>query len=423
MSNLPSSMQKAISNLVLTQEFWASLVLYLRFVDVDALQDKPRALGQPKDAAFRAGTDGTHLYYSRKFMEKLTPSVCSFVLAHEAAHCMLLHMHRIYEVASMTNGNGAQYHTDDLGRKLFRHPRIWNMAGDYVINLMLKASGFNLWKDCLLDAKYKGMSTEQVYKELLKNTITTAGGDGGGNGGGTPDPRIGGDIVMPADNTDHKAEVEEWKERITAAAAIAKGRGHLPADVEGYIEELSKPQYPVWHVLEQYVDTCIRSGRDSSWKYPDRSMWPYGIVMPSDYDEVVPHVFLWYDTSGSVSNEQLQAFHTIGGDIIRNLHPEKLSLGFCDAAVHGEPIEVTSDSDWPSRVSVTGRGGTSFKPPFKWMEEAHIQPTVCIYLTDLMGDFPDFPPPFPVLWVSTEEGSAPWGDTLNLPTGFEEEER
>lgn len=415
-SKLPLPMQRAISNLVLTQEFWASIVLHLRFVEVK----EPPPLLAPFAETFRAGTDGTHLFYSRKFMEGLTPAVASFVLAHEAAHAMLLHLVRIYE-ASGIGGNGFTYHKDKLGRKLAKDPTLWNCAGDYVINLMLKDSGFTLWDQCLLDTRFAGMTTEQVYK-ILKQENPGGGGGTGGSPGGQPDPRIGGDLVMPEAGTDHKTEAEAWKERITAAAAVAKSRGHLPASIEGLIEEMTKPQYPVWHLLEQYVDTCIRSGRDSSWKYPDRTMWPYGIVLPSDYDETIPHVFLWYDTSGSVSNLQLAKFHTIAGDIIRNLHPDRLTIGQCDAGVHGEPLDITKSDDWPTSIKCTGRGGTSFKPPFTWMEEHSIRPTVCVYLTDLEGDFPEFAPPYPVLWVSVNPNTAPWGDTLNLPPGFEDEE-
>lgn len=422
-SKLPLPMQRAISNLVLTQEFWASIVLHLRFVEVPE-KDVPPVLAPFVDK-FRAGTDGTHLFYSRKFMESLTPAVAAFVLAHEAAHAMLLHIPRLYEAEGLTP-TGFSYRKDKLGRKLSKDPDTWNAAGDYVINLMLKDSGFTLWDQCLHDTRYAGMTTEQVYKLLLKPGGGEGRGDkpGGGASDGTSktDPRVGADLIMPEADTDHKTEAEAWKERITAAAAVAKSRGHLPASIEGLIEEMTKPQYPVWHLLEQYIDTCIRSGRDSSWKYPDRSMWPYGIVLPSDYDEVIPHVFLWYDTSGSVSNLQLSKFHTIAGAIIRNLHPEKLTIGQCDAAVHGEPVEITREDDWPTSIKCTGRGGTSFRPPFTWMEEQGIQPTVCVYLTDLQGDFPEFPAPFPTLWVSVDDGKAPWGDTLVLPPDFENEE-
>jgi predicted metal-dependent peptidase len=73
----------------------------------------------------------------------------------------------------------------EIGHKMLMHPTrrgardrvLWNMAGDYVINLMLVESGFaplaNLMIDgkpwsWLYDVKYTGMTTEQVYDLLLK---------------------------------------------------------------------------------------------------------------------------------------------------------------------------------------------------------------------------------------------------------------
>jgi predicted metal-dependent peptidase len=49
------------------------------------------------------------------------------------------------------------------------------------------------------------------------------------------------------------------------------------------------------------------------------------------------------------------------------------------------------------------------------MEENNIQPSVCIYLTDMYGDFPAYPPPFPTLWCSTsKDETAPWGETIYI---------
>jgi len=427
---LPPVLRRAMSQLVLTQDFWASIVYELQFVEVE----DPPAMLAPFVGKFRAATDGEKLYYSRSFVESLTPAVATFVLAHEAAHCMLLHLDRIYD----GNYTGKSI-KDALGRRLHKDPAIWNTAGDYVINAMLKDSGFTLWKDCLYDVRYTGKTTEQVYKELLQNAkkCPSCGGSGksksgkgkcpscagGGkqpsSGRGAVDSATGGDLAMPPSDTDHKQRAEDWKDKIVRAATIAKARGTLPGSIEDLIKEITEPQYPVWFLLEQYVESSIKAAKDSSWKNPDRNMWPYGIVMPGDYSEVVPHVFLWYDTSGSVSNHELSRFHTIGGDIIRNLGPERLSIGQCDAAVTSV-IDIEKEGDWPDGIECTGRGGTSFRPPFTWMEERGIVPSVMIYLTDLMGDFPAYPPPFPVLWVSTVPNSnGPFGETIHLPAGEE----
>jgi len=67
----------------------------------------------------------------------------------------------------------------------------------------------------------------------------------------------------------------------------------------------------------------------------------------------------------------------------------------------------------------TGGGGTSFVPVFQWIEDKGLRPDALVYLTDMMGTFPDEPPPYPVIWGSIsdpERYPAPFGDLVHIPT-------
>ena len=61
-------------------------------------------------------------------------------------------------------------------------------------------------------------------------------------------------------------------------------------------------------------------------------------------------------------------------------------------------------------------GGTSFKPPFEYVDDNGITPVGLIYLTDLYGDFPDHPPGYPVMWWinSTCTDTPPFGHVVHL---------
>jgi len=59
-----------------------------------------------------AATDGRHLYYNRKFFEKLSTKEVEFVVAHEILHNVFDHMSR-------SEG---------------RNKAIWNAAVDYTVN-------------------------------------------------------------------------------------------------------------------------------------------------------------------------------------------------------------------------------------------------------------------------------------------------
>lgn len=93
-----------------------------------------------------AWTDGRKLGYNPILVMGIPLDELTFVLAHEAMHIRLRHHLRMGD----------------------RDLRIWNDAGDYVINLILKDLGFNLPGDVLCDMKYRGWTTERVYDDLRR---------------------------------------------------------------------------------------------------------------------------------------------------------------------------------------------------------------------------------------------------------------
>jgi len=94
-----------------------------------------------------AATDGKRIFWNLAYIATLTQAQLLFVLAHESLHCVLLHHLR--------------------GRGLDQ--RLLNIAGDYVINLLLTDEGIGeIPPGCLLDEQYRGWSTEQVYAHLAQ---------------------------------------------------------------------------------------------------------------------------------------------------------------------------------------------------------------------------------------------------------------
>ena len=109
-------------------------------------------------------TDGRNMWVNPTFWAGLTLPLKIAALAHEIGHKMLLH--------STRRGS--------------RHPELWNIAADYVVNAILAKNGFELGKSWLYDVKYEGMSTEAVYHEIEQIAKQQPQqGKGGNNGQGT----------------------------------------------------------------------------------------------------------------------------------------------------------------------------------------------------------------------------------------------
>jgi predicted metal-dependent peptidase len=367
----------ALRNMVNTDPFFACLLVNLDFVEDPT---------QPTQ-----GTDGKRIFYNPTFWDEITQTQALFELAHEACHPMLGHLERGREVDPVT---GKHY-----------DPILFNAAGDYVINLMLLDAGFTVPQNALYDEHFRGWTTNQVYHYLYSNKHQNPGSCCNGGKG----------LMKPA--SDFSAA--EQAQIIQQAAAVAKARGKLPATIAEAVKAASEPRYPLHLLLERFIDQSLRS-EEMSWRRPHRDFLPRGIIMPSaDIENRVSHVVIVYDTSGSVSSDELKYFHGLAGKVLRHLRPEKMTIIPCDAEVDvGNVQNFERPEQWPSSYRINGRGGTAFAPPFAYLAERNIRPSCLVYLTDLEGDFPTTVPPYPVLWVSTQGGDVPFGQVVTLPEGL-----
>lgn len=379
MSKPHPKIELAMRDMISTQEFYACLLVHMDFVEDPT---------QPTQ-----GTDGKHIFYNPEFWKKISRTQSHFELAHEACHPMFQHLTRQKEICPAT---GKPY--DRV---------IYNMAGDHVINLLLKQTGFKIPKDALCDPKFTNWTTEQVYVHLLKNE--------------KPNPqqccnagRGGKGLMQPADDY---SEVQQ-QQLVQQAAAIARGRGNLPGELEAIVQKVTEPSYPLHLLMERFVDQALKS-EERTWRKPHQAFMARGIILPGeDTEERVSHAVMTYDVSGSVSNDECDYIHALVKKVFRLLKPQRMTLLMVDTAVR-KVVELKDTDNWPEKIRFPGRGGTDFKPPFDWLRSRGITPSCLIYLTDLDGPFPDTAPPYPVMWVAVQhEGQAPFGQTVYMPEGF-----
>ena len=234
MSTQNSHLTAAKTAMLLHVPFFASLLLDMMKLHVGKFPDK----FPPGNET--AATDGKNIWMDEDFIEKLTLPELVFVLCHEVGHAMWQHMAR-----------GKRYF--DLGFEGNKFdPRLWNVAGDYVINDMLVQAHIGAMPSMgLHDIKRATQSdlVDDVYKKLYKMEKD----DPGSVNGDSMDVHI---LDLGEGN-----EVE-WKRACKTAANADKAMGKLPGSLERFVDNLLNPQIPWQEKLRYHVARAISRPRD-----------------------------------------------------------------------------------------------------------------------------------------------------------------
>lgn len=380
---------KAMTALVLDQPFFAVLAMKLVVSE------------STKVPTF--GTNGRDLFVNPKFCATLSDKEIVTVMAHEVLHCALGHAWRM-----------------PIGYDSVR----WNIACDNEVNWELEENNNTAksrsavppfpWPACgkEMQDRFKGQAAEKVYRQLEKEPKQSGGqgqGQGQGKGNGQGDGDYGTDFgqVLQADKND-KLLKEEWERAVVQAVKSTKGRGSIPSAIEEMVEKITSNKVD-WRSL---LRDCLYTIAKEDWNFQksnQRYTATTEFIMPSLHNEKAGHIVFAIDTSGSIDQDMLKEFLAEAQMALDDLQPEKLTIIQCDAEIH--KVEEYEPGDTIS-VKAYGRGGTDFRPVFKWCDKQEETPKVLVYLTDLDGDFPKSVPEFPVIWVTESRQEAPFGETV-----------
>jgi predicted metal-dependent peptidase len=355
--DVADQLTRARTQLILDHSFFGQLALRLPLVE---------------DASTKTlSVDGKRIRYNPTFVETLSGPLTKAAIAHEVMHCVF----------------------DHIGRRQDRNPRKWNQAGDYVINLALRDSGFEIGKSWLLNTAFAGMGSDEVYNLLPE-----------------PDDEDGKDPLdecQDGDPSDIEVNATDWKIATIQAANQARAEGKLPASLSRFIEELTEAKIDWRAMLRRFITETSKD--DYSWQQPNRHFIEQGFFLPTLYSESMGEIVVAIDTSGSISQEMLNTF---GGEIkaiVQSSRPSKTHVIYCDSQVnHVDEFGPNDDLSF----DMHGGGGTAFKPVFDYVAEWGIKPVCLVYLTDLYGDVAFSPPDYPVMWGCTTHEVAPWGETV-----------
>jgi predicted metal-dependent peptidase len=358
-------------------------------------------------------TDGYNIFWNTEFCASLNEEELSGVIAHELLHCILGH--------------------NDRRDERDRHQ--WNIAIDHATNLFLLACEIQLPTDRLADRRYSGLTAEQIYDELPKQSSASSLGDSGEPDGDDNSENItgraqaAGGFDVHLEELDPEGAAERSKDMPTPIEKMrirreltkevkSKWRGVFPAHFEEEFKKAGESETPWQAIMAQFM-SGIRKDDYRMYPFNRKHIWR-GLYLPSIGRPGPTHIAIAVDTSGSMNRELLGKV-LAELDALRTMTECKLTLIECDAAIQNvteyEGWEI-ADLDFDSRP-FRGRGGTVFEPVFNWMKNVgslqNPPPEALIFLTDGEAPFPNIRPMYYVLWVFPKnfQRKAPFGISLN----------
>ncbi len=427
----------ARTRLILDKPFLGALVLRLELRNADP------------SWCPTTGTDARRFYYNPEYISSLKGVELQFVLAHEALHCALSH----------------------FARRQHRVKHRWDLACDYAINPILLDEGLTPPPGVMVLEEYRDMSAEEIYPLIGDNDLSetmdqhlydkadnpreggrdeqrnemdhqNASGDQEPQSQQTPqsgrqEPREQQARSSPAEtdqaeaqNRDYNPEQdgplrvpppplnpqeiealeEKWQQRMAGAAQQAKQAGKLSAGLARFVEAQLAPTLPWRQLLATYLSATARddySYARTNTRRGDPAIFP---MLRSAQVNLLVAV----DVSGSISDSELNECVTEINAIKGQLRARISLLAADDKVAPGYPQTFEPWEEISLAGTITGGGGTDFRPVFDWAERLDIPVDVLVYFTDGQGQFPKQPPPYPVIWLVKGKASIPWGERIQL---------
>lgn len=347
-----------------------------------------------------AATDGRKFYYNSEFVNKLPLKQVEFLVGHEVLHVVYDHM----------------------GRRGSRDPKLMNIAADFCVNadLIDQRIGDKITSvGILYDAKYKGMSAEEVYDDLMQNANKIDinqlsemvlddhmddDGDGDGEeiyGSGKGRPRLS--------ESEKQAIRDEIKEAVLQAAQAA-GAGNLPSGVKRLIKDLTEPQITWQELLQQQVQSTIKY--DYTFARPSRKGWDMDAILPGSKPGETIDIVTFIDQSGSISREDSKCFLSEIKGIMEAYSEFKIRLWCFDTEIYNDQEFSSDNLNSIEEYEPMGGGGTDFMVNWQYMKDNDITPKKIVCFTDGMpfGDWGD-ENYADTVWIikGNPECKPPWG--------------
>lgn len=319
------SLESAISSLMLLYPIYGTVFLYLNKIE---RKDMPTmAVGTTRRVDLA-------LYYNPDFLKKMTATQLRAVLKHEALHILLHHISRNQYFGYNMKG--------------------FNYAADMAINCHIEG----LPDGCIYPKSFSLPDNEssEWYYEKLKKEQEEKGEDAlDGKGDLADDHSMWGDC----DDDIIKEKVRNIAEQAIKAQEKS-GWGDVSGNLAQQIIAANKPVVNWKREVRYFINQIIMMGKRSTRMRPNRR---FGYSNPGAKRDFTSEILVAFDTSGSVSDQELQYFAQELNGMISHV---KVDLVQFDHEIKGDPEPFEKKR---KEIKILGRGGTCVDPVLKLADE------------------------------------------------------
>lgn len=333
-----------------------------------------------------AATNGRDVFYSEEMVNALSDHELRGVVLHEVFHIMYKHL--------------------IVWKHLYKeNPIATNMACDYVINLQILDAGEVLpqgeeYKG-LVDRRFEGMDTKQVYDILVKEGTDSSSSFDFHDWDSAQE-------MSPKEVEGLQREIDRaMREGVLAAQAAGAG-------VPRGFQDLLTPKINWREALREYIKGTLAGKGLSSWERPNRRFLHSGIYLPTQKTETLGTIVVAVDTSGSVADEEMREFLSEVQGVATECAPSRLDILYWGTNVVGhEKYEGDEVFGFAGVTKPISGGGTNVTRVFEFIDKEELEPECVIVLTDGYTPWPDSYDK-DVLFVMSSQEIAPFGKTVHL---------
>lgn len=387
-------MNKAREKLFTTREaqFWGTLGLTMGII--------PDAIAAPGTMA----TDGVNIYYDPDYVMTLPLEECMGVIAHEISHPALGH----------------------FARQGTRDTETWNIAADYELNLDLAKAGLKLPSTALLDARFDGLSAEQIF-----NVVSRENKENEKRGGQPRHKPASGNMLHPTDpdtglpmSGDQLAKLaDQWQEKTAQALGAARkagymAGGHIPTSLVAVTDKIRQTSLVDWRQpLREFID--VLGSRHSTWSKLSRRGLTRGAYLPGQQVVRPSLVGFFIDVSGSMDSDKVRQALVEAQSALDDMACDAIDVVYTDTTV--KAVDHYETGDTIVFKDGTG-GGTDFKAAMAYAADVDTPYAAIVFITDGQTNSFGQEPDCPVLWAitdtlpNTERLKTPYGEKLCLYT-------